>query len=75
MMNSTILDSKFIIDGLPMELTPRQILGGNQCTYPSESIVDESLDPSVGKLGLCVWVFLIAMLMYCGNSAFIYANF
>ena len=48
MMNSTILDSKFIIDGVPMELSPRQILGGNQCSYPSESIVDESLDPSVG---------------------------
>ncbi len=48
MMNSFLFDSKFIIDGLPMELTPRQILGGNQCTYPSESIVDESLDPSVG---------------------------
>ena len=47
MMNSTILDSKFIIDGVPMELSPRQILGGNQCSYPSESIVDESLDPSV----------------------------
>ena len=48
MMNSFLFDSKFIIDGLPMELTPRQILGGNQCTYPSESIVEESLDPSVG---------------------------
>ena len=33
------------------------------------------LDTFRGKLGLCVWVFLIAMLMYCGNSAFIYANF
>lgn len=32
------------------------------------------LDTFRGKLGLCVWVFLIAMLMYCGNSAFIYAN-
>lgn len=48
MMNSFLFDSKFIIDGVPMELTPRQILGGNQCSYPSESIVDESLDPSVG---------------------------
>ncbi|MDO5546172.1 MAG: MBOAT family protein [Eubacteriales bacterium] len=33
------------------------------------------LDKFSGKLTLCVWVFLIAMLMYCGNSAFIYANF
>ena len=34
-----------------------------------------NLDTFRGKLLLCVWVFLIAMLMYCGNSAFIYANF
>ena len=34
-----------------------------------------ALDTFRGKLLLCVWVFLIAMLMYCGNSAFIYANF
>ena len=33
------------------------------------------LDSFRGKLLLCVWGFLIAMLMYCGNSAFIYANF
>ena len=37
--------------------------------------VSLKLDTLRGKLGLCVWVFLIAMLMYCGNSAFIYANF
>ena len=34
-----------------------------------------NLDTFQGKFLLCVWVFLIAMLMYCGNSAFIYANF
>lgn len=34
-----------------------------------------ALDTFRGKLLLCVWVFLIATLMYCGNSAFIYANF
>ena len=61
MMNSFLFDSKFIIDGVPMELTPRQILGGNQCTYPSESIVDESLDPSVGIYDLDenrIWDYL-----------------
>ena len=52
MMNSTILDSKFIIDGVPMELSPRQILGGTQLSYPPESIIDESLDPSVGAYEL-----------------------
>ena len=60
-MNSFLFDSKFIIDGVPMELTPRQILGGNQCTYPSESIVDESLDPSVGIYDLDenrIWDYL-----------------
>ena len=34
-----------------------------------------NLDSFRGKLTLSVWIFLIAMLMYCGNSAFIYANF
>ena len=52
MMNSTILDSKFIIDGVPMELSPRQILGGTQLSYSPESIIDESLDPSVGAYDL-----------------------
>ena len=38
-------------------------------------VVRLNLDSFRGKLRLCVWMFLIAMLMYCGNSAFIYANF
>ena len=34
-----------------------------------------NLDTFRGKLLMSVWIFLIVMLMYCGNSAFIYANF
>ena len=34
-----------------------------------------NLDTFRGKLLLSVWIFLILGLMYCGNSAFIYANF
>ena len=39
---------------------------------PEEAL---KLDAFRGKLLLSVWIFLILGLMYCGNSAFIYANF
>ena len=39
---------------------------------PEEAL---KLDTFRGKLLLSVWIFLILGLMYCGNSAFIYANF
>lgn len=39
---------------------------------PEETL---KLDTFRGKLLLSVWIFLILGLMYCGNSAFIYANF
>ena len=61
-----------VIYGLVIALThlyARFHLDGNAPT------VRLALDTFRGKLLLCVWVFLIAMLMYCGNSAFIYANF
>lgn len=61
-----------VIYGLVIALThlyARFRLDGNAPTARLE------LDTFRGKLLLCVWVFLIAMLMYCGNSAFIYANF
>ena len=61
-----------VVYGLVIALThlyARFRSGGNASTARLD------LDTFRGKFLLCVWVFLIAMLMYCGNSAFIYANF
>ncbi len=37
--------------------------------------VNMNLDTFRGKLFVAIWIWLIAMLMYCGNTAFIYAQF
>jgi len=53
-MNNSALHSKYIIDGVPQELTPAQLLG-SVCDVPSEpvegelvgKIVDETLEPKL----------------------------
>ncbi len=38
-------------------------------------IINMDLDRFKNKLVLATWVWLIVLFMYCGNSAFIYAQF
>lgn len=37
--------------------------------------INMNLDKLLSKIILVIWIFSILMLMYCGNSAFIYARF
>ncbi|PWM99004.1 MAG: hypothetical protein DBX37_05675 [Massilioclostridium sp.] len=43
--------------------------------YAGVGVIDLKLDTFKGKVIFCTWVFLIVMLMYVGDSAFIYAQF
>lgn len=54
---TSALHSRYVIDGVPQEFTPAQILssvsGGGMCSdLPTETIIDESLDPSLGHVAL-----------------------
>ena len=42
-----LFDSRFIIDGVPEELTPAQMLGRNRAPLDGEPIVDETVDPAI----------------------------
>ena len=42
-----LFDSRFVIDGVPMELTPAQMLGRNEAPDGGEPIVDETVDPAI----------------------------
>lgn len=42
-----LFDSRFIIDGVPEELTPAQMLGRNRPPLDGEPIVDETVDPAI----------------------------
>lgn len=46
--SSVLLDSRYVIDGLPMELTPAQMLGDKDASILPSQVVDESLDRPVG---------------------------
>lgn len=48
MATTPIFDSIYIIDGLAMEYTPAQLLGSESSSLTSNTIIDESLDPSPG---------------------------
>lgn len=50
---SVSLDSKYIIDGVPRDLTPAEILAGVSGKAPSPAqgtVVDETIDPGLGPL-------------------------
>ena len=42
-----LFDSRFIIDGVPEELTPAQMLGRNRAPLDGEPMVDETVDPAI----------------------------
>lgn len=42
-----LFDSRFVIDGVPMELTPAQMLGRHDPPQAGEPIVDETVDPAI----------------------------
>lgn len=42
-----LFDSRYIIDGVPEELTPAQMLGRNRAPLDTEPIIDESVDPAI----------------------------
>lgn len=46
-INPMLFDSRFIIDGSEMSLTPAQLLGSESQADDSAPIVDESLDPAI----------------------------
>lgn len=44
--DKSLLYSKYIIDGVPQDLTPAQMMGDPGCAEAPVTIVDETLDPS-----------------------------
>lgn len=46
-LNSILFDSRFIIDGIEMPLTPAQLLGSESKADDAAPVVDESLDPAI----------------------------
>lgn len=46
-INPILFDSRFIIDGSEMSLTPAQLLDSESKAYDSTPIVDETLDPAI----------------------------